>query len=144
MPTEESTNLAHATTADMLAAWDRGETIWSIEMGGLGPGYEQAIQVAAVEFARATLDYAPPPEDAPDFKERLNAEFDALCSGALRGGLDDKLGGITGAMYGAAKHIAWMWKQHGPAGAVELARKQGKQDRVIQVSRKWVGVSDAD
>lgn len=40
------------TVNELLKAWDQGQSIWSIELGGLGPGYEQAIQVTAVEVAR--------------------------------------------------------------------------------------------
>lgn len=32
------------TCEEALARWDAGETVFTAEMGGLGPGYEQAIQ----------------------------------------------------------------------------------------------------
>ena len=41
-----------ATVKDLLDTWDSGSTIWSVEMGGIGPGYEQAIQVLMVELCR--------------------------------------------------------------------------------------------
>lgn len=44
------------TARELVSQWDSGETIWSIEMGGLGPGYEQAIQILAVEITRDNLD----------------------------------------------------------------------------------------
>ena len=28
--------------AEQLRRWDAGDSIWTVEMGGLGPGYEQA------------------------------------------------------------------------------------------------------
>src|SRR5690349_6978437 len=31
-----------------VARFDEGRSVWSIEMGGLGPGYEQALQITAV------------------------------------------------------------------------------------------------
>ncbi len=37
--------MIHETAKDALAAWDRGEIVHSVEMGGIGPGYEQAIQI---------------------------------------------------------------------------------------------------
>ena len=40
------------TAAEMVETWDTGELVWSISMGGLGPGYEQAIQVLAIELMR--------------------------------------------------------------------------------------------
>jgi len=40
------------TAQEALAKWDAGETLTSIEMGGIGPGYEQAIQIAIFEYIR--------------------------------------------------------------------------------------------
>lgn len=34
-----------ATNETALAAWDAGEPVWSCDMGGMGPGYEQCIQI---------------------------------------------------------------------------------------------------
>lgn len=42
-----------ATNADALAAWDKNEPIWSCDMAGMGPSYEQAIQLMAFEMLRA-------------------------------------------------------------------------------------------
>lgn len=116
----------------LLAAWDKGETIWSIECGGFGPGYEQAIQIAAVEFARAGKDMPRTSDDKEDY-----AAFGKLCDAALKA-IDDTLGGITGAMYGEAKWLAWQWCFNGgPERLVERAKEQGHADRVIQVSNRW-------
>lgn len=41
---------------EQLRQWDGGGAIWSIEIGGLGPGYEQAIQVLAIEIVRDEID----------------------------------------------------------------------------------------
>ena len=46
-----------ATNEDALAAWDRGETVWACDMGGMGPGYEQCIQIMGFEMLRAMLDH---------------------------------------------------------------------------------------
>ncbi len=120
------------TLDEMLSAWDRGESIWSIELGGLGPGYEQAIQVAAVEFARAGKGMARTDDEKADYRS-----FDELCSGALRA-FDEKLGGITGAMFGAAKWLAWQWCFNGgPDGLLERMKSNGQADRAIQCSNSW-------
>src|SRR5687768_3007466 len=37
------------TVEDALRQWDAGETVFTVEMGGLGPGYEMAIQGLAFE-----------------------------------------------------------------------------------------------
>jgi hypothetical protein len=39
--------------AEVVAAWDAGRVIWTVEMGGLGPGYEQTIQTLVVELLRS-------------------------------------------------------------------------------------------
>jgi nitrogen fixation protein len=43
---------------EWLRRWDSGESVWSVEMGGLGPGYEQAIQITAAEILRDLLNRA--------------------------------------------------------------------------------------
>jgi hypothetical protein len=114
---------------ELLAAWDRGATIWTLDMGGMGPGYEQAIQVTAVEFARAGKDMPRTNDDQADY-----ATFGALCDAALKK-FDEQLGGITGAMYGAAKWLAWKWCfGGGPVALIEEAKKQGQGNRAIQCS----------
>jgi hypothetical protein len=126
------------TCVELIEKWDRGETIWSLELGGMGPGYEQAIQVAAVEFLRSALEqnYKPPdPKDDPD-NDLLNKQWDELCNAALKP-IDEKLGGLTGAMYGQAKWLSWQWYKRGPAGFERLARTKGEEDRLIQVSKAW-------
>lgn len=126
----------HETITEMLKAWDDGETIWSVELGGLGPGYEQAIQVAAIEFARAGKDMPRTEDDEKD-----THAFDVLCSKRLKA-LDDSLGGLSGAQYSAAKWLAWQWCFNGgPKRLQERARIEGKEDDTIQVSNTWPRVN---
>lgn len=42
--------------AEWLKRWDANETVWSVEMGGLGPGYEQAIQITTAEILRYMIE----------------------------------------------------------------------------------------
>ena len=44
------------TAREQVERWDAGQSIWTLEMGGMGPGYEQAIQVLAIEITRDNLD----------------------------------------------------------------------------------------
>lgn len=126
------------TVDQLLEAWDKGESIWSIEMGGLGPGYEQAIQVAAVEFARVGKDYSPDPED----NYRNNAEWEKLCSTRLSE-IDKQLGGLSGAQFSAASWLAYQWCHgKGPKGLQDKAKTRGKDDRCIQVSKFWPKVGE--
>jgi hypothetical protein len=117
----------HNTVAELLAAWDAGETIWSIEMGGLGPGYEQAIQVLAIELMR---DCAGQP--LPESEEAERAWGKATISR-----VDKDCGGFSGAQVGAAKQIAYKFIKQGPQAA--LAEVQ--DDRRILVSKFWPHVS---
>ena len=120
----------HETVDGLLAAWDRGETIWSIELGGLGPGYEQAIQVCAVELARACKDMTGLKPDDKESTER----FRAKCDEKIRE-IDDKLGGLSGAMVDVAQWLAWQWCFNGgPATLQKRLKERGEDDRVIQVS----------
>jgi hypothetical protein len=121
------------TAKELLARWDSGQSIWSLEMGGLGPGYEQAIQVAAIEMAREGLDV---PLEGP--KEGHDAIWEEVCDRALKKH-DEALGGLSGAMYGAAKWLSWKWVHGGgPAALADEAKKNqepGEKDRMIQVSK---------
>lgn len=124
--------MEHKTAQEMLSAWDAGDLINSIEMGGLGPGYEQAIQIAAVEMAREGMDV---PLEGP--KEGHWAIWDEVCNRALKKN-DETLGGLSGAQYGAAKWLAWNWVHRGgPAALLERAKENGEGDRQIMVSKAW-------
>lgn len=122
------------TAQELIDAWDAGETIWSIEMGGLGPGYEQALQVAAIEMTRKAIYF----KQCGD-KEKDTEVFTMLCDEALKL-IDDKLGGLSGAQYGAARYLAWNWITKGPETLYKIyrdAEKEGKENRMIQVSNMW-------
>lgn len=117
----------------ILKAWDEGGVVHTIEMGGLGPGYEQALQILAIECMREGIDV--PLEGDTD--EKRYAAWDEICSRAVKRA-DDDLGGVSGAQFGAAKWLSWKWL-HG-CGAEELqeqCRKRGEDDRCIMVSRHW-------
>ena len=120
-------------TREMIEIWDKGGNIASIEMGGLGPGYEQAIQVTAIEFAREGLDFD---FTAPD----ADARWRANCERVLRR-IDEQVGGLTGAMFGAASSLAYLWVKLGPEGFEEKVRHDGKADRLILVSNFFPKVS---
>lgn len=112
----------------LLNRWDTDQSIWSIEMGGLGPGYEQAIQQMAVEFTRASVA-----TDTPDEEDKVIKEFRARCDEVMRV-LDDKLGGVTGAMFGAATNLAYHWLYgKGPEGVLADV----PSERRIQVSKNF-------
>ena len=123
---------------EQLRRWDAGESIWSISMGGFGPGYEQAIQILAIEIVRDNLDKAMPA--AGDVK----AWHDWGMSTAER--IDQKdengryaCGGFSGAQVGAARNLAAAWLRRGPAAV----HAEATEDRRILVSNFWPHVLPA-
>lgn len=91
------------TALDALQRWDLGDSVFTIEMGGLGPGYEQAIQLLVFEIVRDHHeDKLPDTEN----KETLDAYRRTFGEKAIT--RTDKLaGGYSGAQVGAAKRIAF-------------------------------------
>jgi hypothetical protein len=110
------------TVDDLIRQWDSGGIIWSIELGGLGPGYEQAIQAAAVELARVGKDCV---GDVDEFNKRADRRLAEI---------SDDLLGLTGAQSAVAKWLAWQWCNEGPAAISEKAKGEG---RSIMVSRSF-------
>jgi hypothetical protein len=111
---------------DILSRWDEGRSVWSVEMGGLGPGYEQAIQVMVFEMLRALLDMDP---DEGEFEEEKWPE--------LRDRIDEQISktideiGPSGAQWGAALNLALGIYRRGP----QAIHNEVPNDRHIQVSR---------
>jgi hypothetical protein len=125
------------TNEEALAAWNNDESVWSVECGGLGPGYEQCIQLMAFEMLRAMVEN--PPEDWTAFE----AESDDATK--LWKAYHDKIGSdpkvehvvktlrVSGAQFGAAMQIAIIFARHGYSQGLEKAPK----DRLIQVARTF-------
>lgn len=80
--------------ADILSRWDDGKGVWSIAMGGFGPGYEQALQIAAFEVLRFLLDGGDI-EDA----DTIMPDIEYL--------------GLSGAQWGAARNLARSFQLNG-------------------------------
>lgn len=131
-----------ATTEDALAAWDRGETVWTCDMGGMGPGYEQCIQLMGFEMLRAMA--ATPPADG----------WDAVCGEAGRDKwreYKDQIEAVpavksavsqlqpSGAQWGAAMSLASTLAMNGYAAGMEKV----PEDRRIQVSKSFPTLNGA-
>ena len=124
---------------EQLQRWDAGEIIWSIEMGGLGPGYEQAIQILAIEITRDNLDKPVPTTDAEwqTWGDSTVTRIDyRLPDGSY------SCAGFSGAQVGAAKRIALGWLCDGPAKYLAQLEAD-QQDRKIQVSKTWPHAPEA-
>lgn len=116
-----------ADVEDLLKRWDDGDTVHSVEMGGLGPGYEQAIQIAMFEILRFSIDKKPDhtlwenPKEWSKWREKVYS-LESL----------DKLG-LSGAQAGAALSLASSLYIRGPRKCL----KEIPKERKILVSNYW-------
>ena len=115
------------TLREQIEAWDKGDTVWTVEMGGLGPGYEQALQIAAIEMGRVMIPYAPGTN-----REQNVALFKQVTENANIKGL-----GLSGAQHGAAQQIAFNWWTKGPAKFCEFYKSKSLGDRCVMISKDW-------
>ena len=116
-----------------LQEWDTHRSVWSVSMGGLGPGYEQVIQIIAAEIMRYLLDnpvdYArAEARDAEYNKQVSNAVDEHLRNLGLFGQLSP-----SGAQVGAAMNLAFVMTRHTPAKAYAMV----DEERHIQVSKDF-------
>lgn len=88
------------TVTDALERWDKGESVFSVEMGGLGPGHEMAIQGLAFELMRAMNGFADWEDDKK--KRELIESLDPIISECNK----KPWGGFSGAQVGVAKVLA--------------------------------------
>lgn len=134
MTERESTSLYCETAKDALAKWDAGESLFTVEMGGLSPGYEQCIHIAAFEVIRDMQDEPFPKAGDDGAWKAWSAKADVALHRA------DKFPGMgmSGAQADAAKSLAAHFCKHGPRQAIENLKEQDPDtDRIIQVSRNW-------
>lgn len=123
-------NFLETTAIQALEKWDAGQPIWTIELGGMGPGYEQCIQVAAMEVLRDAIKDAIDPEDEKVFYTRAEKTISYH---------DEALGGMSGAQAGSAMGLAYRAYRMGWSEMLLDAQKQEgfKQDRFILISKHW-------
>lgn len=121
------------TAADALARWDAGEGVFTVEMGGLGPSYEQCIHILAFEIIRDALAQGFNPADAENMpREQAMARQDALVDPCVAR-TSAQTSGYSGAQVGAATSLAMCMIRQGWAKGLEAAGVE----RHIQVSRDW-------
>ena len=116
--------------ADWLARWDAGKAVWTIEMGGLGPGYEQCIHITAAEILRWLLANNINVEDMGD-RDRWPAIRDQIDKAVTTLDAVSKLG-LSGAQWGAAMRIGTSLYMRGPR---QIMKDPSVKDRHIQVSK---------
>lgn len=118
--------------ADWLKRWDEGKGVWSIEMGGLGPGYEQCIQIACAEILRYMLSRGYDPAKREDSEQDNSANEEVDNNGFGNPVIKSLV--LSGAQWGAAKKLAFFLYRNGPRG---LMKDERVKDRHIQVSRDF-------
>ena len=132
MTTTETYDPIPLTVDDALADWDAGKTVFSVDLGGLGPGYEMAIQGLAFELLRELRQMPIPPrgEDWPEMAQRAVLEARDRVVHRLDG---EPWAGFSGAQVGAATSFAICVLRR-PSYRAALREDQVK-DRLIQVSK---------
>jgi len=123
------------TAQEWLKRWDSGQSVWSIEMGGFGPGYEQAIQITTAELIRIILDagYDYKKWANPDDPTDWNRDREKIRDAAFENEIIKPLG-LSGAQYGAALFLAAKLCIRGP---VEVLTNPKMKNRRIQVSKNF-------
>lgn len=119
-----------ADAADYVRRWDEQGRVWSIEMGGFGPGYEQALQIAMIEVLRHLVATKPDSSLWGESREAWRSQIDNMHE-PLTPVLEPL--GLSGAQWGAACSLAAQIYARGPIEVLKLA----DSDRRIQVSRHF-------
>jgi hypothetical protein len=109
------------TAKDALKQWDSGKSLFTVEMGGLGPSYEQAIQVLVFELIRDQLGKPLPKPGNTSWGDDTVSR------------IDKRMGGYNGAMVGGAKNLAFRALRDGWSDMLSSA----PPDRLIQVQKNF-------
>ena len=125
-----------ADATEWLRRWDEGRSVWSIQMGGLGPGYDQCIHITVAEILRHLLamGYAATAWHETEVWKRDLAEIEK--AGFANATISEL--GLSGAQWGAAMNLALRFYQFSPRAIMTDERVK---DRHIQVSRTFPAVA---
>lgn len=104
--------------------WDEGKILWTVDMGGMGPGYEQAIQCYMLEILRSLGDERPSVFSV--FKEMAEAVLKKH---------NEQLGGLSGAQFGVALNLAWNFSN--PTRSWKEVLDSADKDRHIMITKNW-------
>lgn len=121
-----------ADCVEWLRRWDDGRGVWSVEMSGLGPGYEQCIQITAAEVLRHLLSAKADPASWDD-ETKWKADREAIDAAVMRLPVIEQLG-LSGAQWGAACSLAIVLYRRGP---VDALTDPAVKNRKIQVSKEF-------
>lgn len=107
-----------------------GETVESVEMGGISPDYENAIQGLAF-LIMTILKNTPPPADITQRNKIIKKALDAAVMA-----IGPKYG-FSGAQTGAAGNLAGVFWTLGPSAALDKMRAED-MTRIIKVNKSGV------
>lgn len=114
--------------AEAIANWKTGNIpVWSASLGGLGPSYEQCIQVLLWETLARWNSELPPVEEGKKYPEVFEQHFKKVVDE-----LDVKFQ-FSGAQVGAAKVVAFQFLAYGYGTMMAKL----PDDRWIQVMRDF-------
>ena len=114
--------------ADMLKKWDEGKSVWTVSVGGIGPGYEQAIQVTMFEVLRYLIDLNC---TESEFNNSWNEIYKAIDNRVTP--IVSKLR-LSGAQWHAAVRLATQFYRYAPG----IFFQEGlKKERLILVNKSW-------
>ena len=129
----ELSELYGADATEWLRRWDEGRSVWSVEMGGLGPGYEQAIQITGVEVLRHMLQEKYDYTKWDEQQDVWQRDLETVRKFGYANETIKKLG-LSGAQWGAAVSLACCIYRRGP---VDALTDQAIEDRKTQVSKNF-------
>lgn len=95
-----------------ISDYDNGQIMQSVDMGGMGAGYEKAIQSCAVEIMR-NLAGKEVPEEIEEFREILGGSVNEAVAKL------NKEFGFSGAQAGAAQNLAAIFWRKSPEGGIK-------------------------
>lgn len=125
-------NYRHETWREAAKAWEKGDIVATASLGGISPGYEQAIQILLFELMlQWDGEFLKKDATEAERKEFYSGPWDKHVNEVVSK-LDDEVGGFSGAQVGAAKSTAFQFMYY---GYTEMLDKLD-DDRHMQVS-KW-------
>ena len=118
---------------DAVQTWSKGGILASVELGGIGPGYEQAIQILVFEILGSWSGKGPVVTGG-NYSPEYQAHFQTTAKRL------NKVYEFSGAQCGAAKSLAASFINHGYRETLDEAGP----DRLIMVSGKFPTPMNSD
>ena len=125
------------TWQEAAKRWRNGDPVFSISLGGIGPSYEQCIQILVFEFMAHypkelfNFDNRFGKERPTNFHRASFQEWDDYCNPIVD--KLDKVFKFSGAQVGAAKMLAFKFMQFGYKEMLESV----DFNNLIQVSKNF-------